>query len=351
MFNQQLISIDIGSKNIKVVIGKKHVNSVKVNKVYTIPTPLVSFEDGVITDSIKIKEALLTVPEIRDGKIKNTVVTTKSTAIVQREIVVPKADGKELDSVVKYELDKYLPINMEEYVLQYVITGNVTEGNMTKLKLRVVAYPKNIVESYYKLFKELKLKPVAMDISSNSVVKLINGKNKLDINNENYDSSANVIFIDLGNENCNILFTSDRKYEFSRIIPYGGKFINMNIKKGLLVSMEQAEEIKLKLAELNQNSEPTFEMVEINVKEALRILTSEIDRIIEFYKNKNSGSKIDKIILCGGGSNLLSIEDYFSKALSIPTFKLESISSVEMPRDSENDINMYLNAIGALIRL
>ena len=101
-----------------------------------------------------------------------------------------------METVVRYEIQQYLPINLEDYILQVTILGEEVVDETKKLNVRVIAYPEKIARGYYNLLLKLNLKPYALDVNYNAVNKFINFTG---INNEfEYKSKDSVAFIDMG---------------------------------------------------------------------------------------------------------------------------------------------------------
>ncbi len=101
-------------------------------------------------------------------KNDNVIFTTNSTSIINRTIIIPKVNEDEIESVIKYEVQQYLPINLEDHMIQYNVLGEkVIEGN-EKLEVLIVVYPNKMVYSYAELVNKIGGKPYALDLNYNS---------------------------------------------------------------------------------------------------------------------------------------------------------------------------------------
>ena len=85
------------------------------------------------------------------------------------------------------------------------------------------------------------------------------------------------------------------------------------------------------------------------IKEILDDLVLELERIFQFYKNK-SQSNIDKVYIYGGISHIEDLDKYLQERLSIKVNKLIELKNIKTKQSTEN-ISIYLNAIGSIIRL
>ncbi|MBU3144901.1 pilus assembly protein PilM [Clostridium sp. CF012] len=370
MFNQKVLSLDIGSKNTKIVLGSQSRKNVIIEKAITIPTPVGCYNDGNILDVTKFKSEIMDVLQGQSIKCRNIIITTKSTSVITRDIEIPVAKQEDMVSIINFQMEKYLPIKFENYIIQYRILEEFQDENVKMAKITVVVYPKTMAEGYYKLVKELNGNAVALDISSNSINKLF--IEDIRVNDENYSIEDTVAIIDLGYDFINVNIITDRNVQFTRIITYGGSNIEIDISKQLSISEEEAEKQKIKFCDLQGGSLSEMKSPTINdiAKAQIIMWTQEIEKLFNYYKNKEQGNKIDKIYIYGGSSNLKGIETFIKDALYLPVTKIQRLSNVNCSKTKELnvkqakvdlskvdsakielDLSKYLNAIGAIIRL
>lgn len=379
MFPKKSISIDIGSQNTKIAVGKHNKNKVYIDKIIMLETPLHCIEDGKIIDRNKLFENIKDILEMNAVKEKDVIFTTNSTDIINREMVVPEAEGEELDTIVQFEIQQYLPIVMEDYIIQHNVLEHIEEevsseeGTLNKLKVLVVTYPKRVVEQYLKLAEDLKLTPKALDVNFNAVNKLF--KDDVEINKEKLNvgminavmeigehnimpsnklfTGATIAVIDMGAEKININIFNNGKMDFSRIISSGGSVIDRNIARNFDINVDEAEKRKKEFCDL-LNEKGIEHMEELNaiIKETINGWIDEMGRVLQFYRNKNIGNKIDKVFIYGGSSKLKGLAVYMEEMLNIKVSNINSMSNIELSKDVvKEDMDCFLNSIGALIRL
>ncbi len=350
MFTSNILSIDVGAKNIKILDLKINKKNICVSNAFSINTPENSYNDGEITDIGRVKEVLEKNLELRNIKTKKAVFTSKGTSIITREILVPAANEKDMEAIIKFQIERYLPIMSEDYIIQHKLISSFKENDVEKSRVNVVAYPKSIVQGYLALCKELKLTPLALDINSNSICKLF--YSTCNINEKQYEKEKSIAFIDIGSEYSEINVLKNNNVEFSRLISMGSSYIDINISKNLFLSEEEGEEKKLSILDLGEEKEKGSLEESINKIGKLWAdnLTLEIDKIIQYYRKKNSGDTIEEIFIYGGGAKLKGIEEYMSKSLGIEVNLIRSMANLNVDKHQEN-IMEYLNAAGAAIRL
>ena len=62
----------------------------------------------------------------------------------------------------------------------------------------------------------------------------------------------------------------------------------------------------------------------------LDVIISEAKRVVVSFET-NYQEKVASVILSGGGSNLIGLEDYFSKHFGLPTRKANPFSQINYP--------------------
>jgi len=370
MFNSKVLSIDIGSKITKIVLGTQSKKNVIIEKAISITTPVGCYNDGKIIDVTKFKIEILDVLQEENIKCKNIIITSKSTLIITRDIDTPVAKKEDMDSIIKFQMEKYLPIMFDDFVMQYKILEEFEETGVKMAKVTVVMYPKLMAEGYYNLIKELKGNALALDISSNSINKLF--LEDIKVNDENCSLEDTVAVIDLGYDFINVNIITKGNVQFTRIITTGGANIDVDIAKQVSISEEEAEKQKIEHCNLEANSPIDMLSSTINdiAKAQVRNWIHEIERLFNYYKSKEQGNKIDRIYIYGGSANLKGIEIFMKDELNLPVTKIQSLSNVNCtktktikvsPSKTEEskvnlfnvdiELNNYLNAVGAIIRL
>ena len=346
--DKEVIVFDIGTSSIKVLIGKFYRNKVVVRDCIIEKTPEGSVIDGAIINILALESVVKKIIEENDINIKDAICTTNSSSIINREIYIPKVDKSEMDTVIKFEIQEYLPINLNNYIVQYIELGEEEVDGKEKIKVNVIAYPEKVARTYCEFIKNLGLKPYALDTTFNSLNKIV--KVSKEINEYEYNDGDTLAFIDIGAASVNVNIYKDEKLDFTRLLKFGGNEIDEALKNKCNISQNAFERVKFQEVNLIDLEEEGPSAV---VRDIIEKWTSEIDRIFKFYKSRDIGNKIDRIFIYGGVSKTKGIESYLSGRFATKVRRVKELSNVyfEDNRDGEASIEKYVNAIGALIRL
>lgn len=342
---KKVVAFDMGSSIIKIVEGTYYKNDLTINKYIKIKTPKNAILDGEIKKEEELYSKLSEVLKANGIKTKFATCTSNSTSIINREILIPKVEEDEIETVVRFEIQQYLPINLDDYILQVILLGDEVIDGINKLNVRVIAYPEKIVKGYYNLLLNLDLKPYVLDVNYNAVNKFINYTG---INNDfENNSNGTVAFIDMGASFIDVNIYKEGKLDFTRIIKAGGNDI---------------DEVLLHSSGINSVIETDFKLGNINIEEDSNYINSQvrdvvdewidkIEKIIQFYKNRNIGNEVDNIVIFGGSSKIKGMEEYLSNKLGIKTRRKGISKMAFKSNDDGKPIDDFINVIGSVIRI
>ncbi len=333
----RLVSLDIGSSDIKIVEGQVKGGKLKIYNMRKIKSPEEIIQDGELFNEesilLKLKEEMKT----SRVRTKNIALVSSSSTIISREIIVPYVENnEELKTLVNYEIEQFLAINLNNYVIQFMRLEEVIVDEVRKEKIFTIIYPKNLIESYRNLAEKLLLNPYALDISNNSIRKLSSIADIYNVDLINKEES--ILYLDLGYKSVDLSIVNNNNLEFIRVMPIGGIEIDRFIADLNGISMEEAEEIKKAQVEVGKHRKEN--QLNDGVVEVIEGWLEDLNRIIQFYTNKSNGKKISHIYLYGGTSKLRGIDEYIALKTGIDSKNINTTT-----------IEEYVNALGALVRL
>ena len=338
-YKKPVVIFDIGQKNIKVIIGKKQKENLTIQKTFVIPTPAESLLDGkVLNESILANSIQLALKE-QGVRIKDALVTVNSSQIINRELIIEKVDEDELETVIRYELQQYLPINLNDYLVQFVILDEFEEDDSMKYKIFVIAFPDRIAKSYYQVLKIADLKPFSLETTFMSLDKLL--RHTTMINQKPFSSEGVMAFLDLGATTIDVHIYKDGHIDLTRIIKSGGDNIDQMLSYRHQLPVKSILKTK---KDIDLMVNPEDELVQTS-RLAVDNLISEIDRILQFYRNK-SYCQIDHIYLYGGGALLKGLDTYMSERLNIEVETIRSWNDMK----ADEDLTIFINTLGSMYR-
>lgn len=338
--SKKVLAMDFGSRSIKMVEGvykKEHLN---IERTLLLDLPQGLYEDGYIKDSHILEDIIRSFLRLNSIKSMDTIGLVSSSDILTRDVVIPNVTEEEVEGILKYKISDYIPIEPEDYIVQYINEGVFIEGGNEFIKLFIIAMPKLIAKEHFELFKNLDLKPKVLDIQSNAIKKLLIYNNE----NGNNTKDKTIALLDIGFESTKLTIIKDEKIEVSRIVPLAVKdllddlYISTNVsERELLYSIFHINDIDLQAEEIVQ--------IDKSLSSFLSRLFESIDMIFRYFISQEEENEIDLIVLQGSIANNPTISEKLENYLNIKTLNMNSFKNI-----LDKDLHLYSNAIGSLIR-
>lgn len=343
---RKVLSIDLGSYETKVVEGKDTKKGINVYNYFSIPTPKDAYINGEILDKELLTYTLSQEFKKRKVKTKNVHLTINSSSIITREVIIPKVEEEEIESILKFQIEEYIPMDSEDYIIQFKTIGPIYEENIEKLNILLIAIPKKIVESHFQLIKDLDLNPQVLDYQSNSIAKLINYNSY--VNGTYPIENLTFAAIDIGYDSSKIAIIKNDTIMVSRIVDLGTKHMDQNILNFFEYNLEVLEEKKLEIRNINHidDEHDDYNRLVKLVRNSIENLNDKIEIIFRYYLTRDIDNKIDMILLYGGGTGIKGISNFFTNSFNIPSLTIQSFDNIKF----NGEIHKYINSIGAIIR-
>jgi type IV pilus assembly protein PilM len=324
------IGLDIGSTAVREVelTGSDPPSVVKAAQV---PLPQGAVENGEVKDPQAVAEALRELLERGGFKAKRVFMGVGNQRVVVREIALPFLPEKELRASLGFQVQEFIPMPVDEAVLDYDPIGEFEQDDRTMLRMLLVAAQRQMVDTVISAATGAKLEPVGLDLVPFAMVRSV-GTTGVGMDLEDEGDEA---VIDIGAHVTNIVVHARGTVRFVRILPSGGRDITLAIARGIGVDDEAAERLKRgedvavvtsapAAAESEDQPEggpdggpegeeapppptagpPDLERVREIAMQRAASFVDEIRSSLEFYTAQAQGARIARVLVTGGGSKL-----------------------------------------------
>lgn len=264
-----------------------------------------------------------------------------------RIIQLPKVKLREIDSIIKWELEGNIPLSLPELYFDYEVLEPLM-NHLDHYDALITAFPKSIVDSYVDALKRGGFVLSALELESQAI-------SRAAIENPREREAA--IIVDIGATHTGFVIFGSGSMIFTASIEIGGENFDEAITKALGVSQDEARKIKLNTGLDRRKNEKIFEAL----IPALSVITDEIKKQIGFYRDHaehrhGADPEIRRIILSGGDANLIGLEKYLSLilkkevVLARPFVKILGKERAALPALKKNDMLRYAAATGLALR-
>jgi type IV pilus assembly protein PilM len=322
------VGVDIGSKSIKVVELERKGNN------WSLRSAGIVGYSGMLVENAKEERDLVPLAEIvkklfREAHIENRDVTI---SIPERFAFVkilnyPFLNDQEVEAALKWEADQYVPIPLEEAVLQHEIVIRDENSRPPSAKVLLVAARRSLVEKYVLLSQLAGLNVLAVENEMLSLPRVLSDQEDL------------LTIVNLGAFSTEIGISKLGKLLFSRTVDTGGDALSRAIAQGLNIELVQAEEYKKAYGLSPQLLEGR---VRLALEPLMRILVSEIKKAVQYFVSENLNlGKPKKMILTGGLAILPDLLSYLTKEFDMEIAIANPFLNILVPDEFQKMISDY----------
>lgn len=332
-----VLGIDVSSSTIKVVqLGNKRGKAVLETYGELALGPYAGIEPGKATSLSpqKLGEAMIDLMKEAKVTAKECGVAIPLASSLINVIEMPDVGEAKLKQMVPLELRKYVPVSMNDVVVDWRIvpkietTGRETpeeleekakenrEGKNKKVEVLTVAIHKDTIDRYNEVIQQAGLAMSFMEVEVFSTIRVA-----LE------EELAPTMIVGLGAGTTKIYIVDRKVLRESHVIPRGSQEISLAITKGLGVSEEQADELKIKYGVAKDSMNQDVVQITSLVVDSL---FAEAQRIMLAYQRKNTRN-IGKVVLTGGGILIPGIVEKAHETLQADIAIADPFRKVDAP--------------------
>ncbi len=300
-----MLSIDITDRQVKLVRGSSQGSKIKIEEVdfRDIEAGLVS--NGYITDVPLVAAEIIDIINTRSIKEKDTIVSISSSSILYKELLLPKPKKLSNTAAIEAMIGSNMGIS-NEYNISYTIVGETVDENKNpQIKVLATACPQRLVEGYVKQFTHRGLALKAVNISNNSISRLIQNTPKM-------SGYMPLLLVQIDKEFLNINLYEDNVLSFSRYF---------------------------KIDASDYNNAPDY------VNQAIY---DNLFRMFQFFQSRKDMKPIKEMMFYGDIGDFIALTNTVS-SFNVPCHILSTPTTIASRADFE--FTKFANAIGALYKV
>lgn len=368
------LGIDISTASIKVVELENYKGQAKLKSYGYVDIATNILRATTDKNNQIIAEYLQSI--IKKSKIESDqVIAALPTFSVFTSIIsLPPMPKKDIDSAIKWEAKKFIPLPIEEMILDWKILNKKEDGklkstedlggllpkkeqttdspkdsiaeketntsqttdktkedklraklevksksalNSKNYRILLTAAPKNLVARYLDIFKRTDLNLLSLETEAFALTRALMGN----------DMSA-VLIVDVGSNNTDICVIEAGVPILNRGIDTGGSTITKSIMNSMNVNLERAEQFKRDFGLISHGNRS----VPNTIQDSLNPIINEIKYVFDLYQRQGE-THIEKIILSGGSAFLPNLPKYLAELLGLPVIIGDPWDRVIYPMD------------------
>ena len=235
------IGLDIGHNSIKMI--QLAVNDGQISVIAADETRI---DPGINGDAQErrsfIVSAVKQMLAENNFRGKNVVSSLPSDKLKITSLRLAEAPAYETERILRKEASHRFGLDAERDAINYLLAGNVRQGDEIKNELILFAVDNETVKSHIEMLEESQLRPVALDTVPGALFRSFER-----LLRRQEDKERTVIFVDVGSRYTTVVFGCGEGISFIKQIPIGGENFNQEIASKLGVGINDAEILRRRL--------------------------------------------------------------------------------------------------------
>ncbi len=320
-----MLGVDIGTASIKVTELTKKGDTFAISNYGILETKkYLNYPNQAIqTSSLKIEEK-------EAGKLLKTLLSEMKTrshlAIASIPLFstfatvfeMPVFSREETQKVVMFQAQQYIPMPIDQVFVEWsVVSEFETSQGQKYQRVLLVGIPNDVIARYKEIHKNAGVRLVSIEVDMFAILRAVGA----------FLTDAPTLIVDIGAQSTNMIVVDGKRISHVGQTDYSGIYLTQAIAKSLDVSMIRAEELKRRkgLSGTGIDSELSTLLLPF-----LDVIIQEVRHVKDVYERRYE-KKIEKIMLIGGGANLIGIEKYVSHQLSLLVAHQSILKGIEYP--------------------
>ena len=265
---------------------------------------------------------------LKAPKNAKTHICLPSQSVFSRFVKLPGATASDVESIIGFEAQQNVPFPIDEVVWDHQIMGD-RRGETWDVS--IVAIKADQLNEVVESLDKGGIAPGRIDFAPTALFNSFR---------YNYaDAKGCSLLLDLGSRTTNLVFIEDNRL-FSRSIPIGGNTISTAISKEFVQEITVAEKLKLEKGTVGlggayaESEDPTEARLAKVTRNTMTRLHAEIARSINFYRTTQGGTTPMRVLICGGGTGMPYMTEFFAEKLQAPVEYFNPLRNVEAAPDA-----------------
>jgi len=251
-----------------------------------------------------------------------------------------------IEQALKKEVAQRFGLDPERDAMDYLVAGNVRQGNDVKNELILFAADCETVRNHIEILEEAGLRPVAIDTIPCALFRSFERSLR---RQEDWDCTS--VFVDIGCRCTTVVFGRRGEISFVKEIPIGGDNFADGVAEKLGVSTSEAEMLRYTLrvrgrgrkaasragtaqsASGNgkqQLDESTKQEMVDAISTVAEELTKEISLCLRYYTVTFRGKRVQRAVFAGGGAYENILLDVLRREMTVDVQVAEPLKGIDL---------------------
>lgn len=321
--SKKVLGLDIGTSTIKLAELEVSRRGATLHRFALSPTPAGAIAGGEITSPALVSDVVKNLATELKSSRKNVSAGLWGTSVIVKRITIPQMEEKLVAGQIRWEAEQYIPFDINEVNIDFEVLQNY-HSNPDSMDVLLVAARQEATYLYQDIVHGAGLQCSILDLGGFALANCFQ---------KNWESKGQTIgLLNIGAGITNFVVVENGEIVFCRDIPVGGLTYTSEIQKGMGISLEEAEAMKISAA----TGQAAPEEVNQIIYATHDVVVEEIQGSIDFFLNTTPGVPVQQFFITGGGSRTPGLLQAISKQAKVPIEPLDPLKQIKV---NEKNLN------------
>jgi type IV pilus assembly protein PilM len=342
------IGLDIGHNSIKMI--QLMVNGEQIS---VIAAQKVRIDHGISDEQEKSRFIVSAIKKmLTEGCFhgSNVISSLPNDGLEITSLRLADTQSDVIEQVLRKEVVQRFGLDPDEDAMQYMIAGNVHQGDEIKNELILFAAANETIKNHIELLEQAGLKPVSIDTIPCALFRSFERTLR-----RQEDRERTVVFVDVGNQYTTVVFGRGGEISFVKQIPIGGEKFNQQIALKVGVEVSEAamlrEALQMEKSFSTQKPDLTEQTIdydeprlEASTRQAIvdavsavaEELTREVSLCLRYYTVTFRGKRVEQAFFAGGGAYEYILLDVLNRQLAVQIEVAQPLKGFDRSRERDN---------------
>ncbi len=253
----------------------------------------------------RLGEAILGAVNQAGIKTKNVAVGLPANKTFTSIVETENLPEKDLKKAFAFEIDKYVPMAMDDAKADYVLLGQ-SPVDPGKVEVLVSSTSKEYAETELEILEKVGLNVIAMEPEALAMARALNPVGATDAQ----------MIVDMGQNSTDLVIMYANQPRLVRSIPGGFGVFTKTVANSLNVREDQARQFVLRFGLAQDKAEGQVFRV---LSGPLDTYASELTKSVRFFQTKYANIKMGGIVLSNYAAKIPLLPEYIEAKTGIPT--------------------------------
>ena len=275
-------------------------------------------------DQQRLSQAIAQLVSQAHFSTKNVAVGVPSGRVFTTVADVERLPAHELEKSIRYQADALIPTPLNESKIDWAMIGD-SPADKTKVEILLTSVANEFIERRLDIVEAAGLNVIAFEPDNLALARALTSN----------DATFACMIIDVGQKATDIVTVFGGTPRLTRSIPTGMEAIIRSAVQNLNIDEKQAEQFVMKFGLSKDKLEG---QVYESIIGTIELLTTEVEKSIKFFHARYVGTKLERIIVTGGGSVLPEFPLYLANKCMLNVEIGNAWRNVQFSPDRQNEL-------------